>query len=129
MGIQWGRVVAGAFLLEVALIVLFVPLSLRTGMAPLVPFVPVGCLALGFVFGWWVVRKVRSRPVLHGTLVGIVATAIYLILGLANPEGIGSVVAAYGPFLFVLANVLRIAGCAAAGFVYRSRLPTLTAGG
>src|SRR6266446_6702268 len=113
--IQWGRIVAGAFLLEIALIVLFIPISLWTGMPPLIPFVPIGCLVLGFLFGWWTVRKVRSRPVLHATLVGILATLIYLALCLLNPGGLSAVVAAYGPFLFVLANLLRIVGCVTGG--------------
>ena len=115
-GIRWGRIVAGAFFLEIALIVLFVPLLAWWEMASLVPFVPFGCLGLGFAAGWWVVRKVRSRPILHGVLVGILATVIYLLLCLANPDGIAAIVAAYGPFLFVLSNVMKIVGAAAGSF-------------
>ena len=121
-GIRWGRIVAGAFLLEIALIALFVPFLMWWEMESLVPFVPFGCLGLGFAAGWWVVRKVRSRPVLHGVLAGVLATVIYLLLGLTNPDGIQSIVALYGPFLFALSNALKIVGTAAGAFANRSRI-------
>ena len=122
--LQWGRIVAGALLLEVALIIVFVPLLLSFDVAKVVPFVVIGCFVFGFAITWWVVRKVRGRPVLHGTLIGVLATAIYILLGVAQPGGIGPVVALYGPFLFFSGNALRILGCAAGGYACRSRMPT-----
>ena len=119
--LQWGRIIAGAFLLEVALIVVFVPPLMLLDPTTVVPIVPVGCFVLGFAISWWAVRKVRARFVLHATLIGVLATAIYLLLGVAQPGGIGPIVTMYGPFLFFAANVLRILGCTAAGFAYRSR--------
>ena len=123
MKIHWGRIVAAAFLLEIALIVVFIPVSLWTGMEPLIPIVPVATLVFGFLIGWWTVRKIRSGPILHGALVGILATLIYLGLCLVNPDGLSGVVAVYGMFLFVLANALRIVGCVAGAYVYRPRTP------
>ena len=68
MKIQWGRVVVGAVLLEAALIALFIPMFAWIGQSKVVPYVWIGVLALGFLCGWWVGRKVRSRSVLHSVL-------------------------------------------------------------
>jgi hypothetical protein len=49
-------------------------------------------------------------------LIGIVATAMYLLLTLANPDGIGAVIEAYGVFGFISGQLLRILGCIAGGY-------------
>ena len=116
---SWGRIIAGAILLELALIVVFVPLLAIYDIATLGPYVAAGCVVFGFAFGWWTVRKVRSRRLLHATLVGVVATLIYLGLCATQPGGIATVAAAYGTTLFVLGNGLRILGAAAGGLVHR----------
>jgi hypothetical protein len=103
-----------------ALIVVFIPFAMLYEMPVIVPFVPIGTFVFGFLVTRWMLRRVPSRRILHGTLIGILATAIYVILGLVQPGGIGPVVEVYGPFLFVLANGLRIVGCGAAGFGRRS---------
>ena len=122
-GIRWGRIVIGAVLLEAVLIVAAIPL-LGFVANPLAPgaqnasgdytifFVAVAaaCFVVGTLLGWWVARPLSSRLVLHGALTGIVATVIYLAICSIPPTTIPSVVAAYGPFWFFLANGLRIAG-------------------
>ena len=117
--LQWGRIVAGALLVEIALMIVFVPLLAFTQAPWLMRLIAVGCFVFGFVISRWMVRKVRSRPVLHGALIGVLATVIYLGLCLAAPGGIGPVIEMYGPFLFVLGNGLRIAGCMAGGLALR----------
>jgi hypothetical protein len=121
--IRWGRVAIGAFLLEAVLIVAAVPL-LGFVANPLAPgaqnasgdytifFIAVAaaCFVVGTLLGWWVARPLTSQFALHGALTGIVATAIYLAICSIPPTTIRSVVAAYGPFWFFLANGLRIAG-------------------
>jgi hypothetical protein len=57
---------------------------------------------------------------LHGVLVGIGATVLYLGISSIPPGSISATIAAYGPFLFYLNNVLRIGG-ATAGAVYHGR--------
>lgn len=121
--IRWGRIALGAVLLEGVLIVAAVPL-LGFVPNPLAPgaqnasgdyttfFVAVAaaCFVVGTLLGWWVARPLTSQFVLHGALTGIVATVIYLAICSIPPTTIPSVVAAYGPFWFLLANGLRIAG-------------------
>lgn len=120
--IRWGRIVAGAFLLELALIIAFVPLMSVMGLPRLIPFIVAGCFVFGFACGWWVARKLRGRQVFHATAAGILATAIYLGLGVLNPEGgLRAVVEGYGPVTFALANLMRILGCTAGGYANRAR--------
>jgi hypothetical protein len=111
-----GRILAGGFLLEVVLFVVLIPPAVVIGMERVVPFVYPALLVFGFLVTWWILRKVPNRPVAHGTLIGIVATAIYILPNFFNPDGIGSVIAIYGLLGFILANALRVAGCIAGGY-------------
>src|SRR3954471_19286034 len=104
MKIYWVRVVAAAVLLEVALVVLTIPLLAAVSMQTLVPYVGPLCAVVGFPFGWWSARKAQSGFALHGTLVGIVATIIYLSLILGQNGTLKPAIDVYGPFLFFLVN-------------------------
>jgi hypothetical protein len=121
--IHWGRIIVGAIALELALIVVFTPLLIaKVDMSILAPIITLGCFGFGFAWAWWVVRKIHGGYLLHATTTGILATAIYLGLCLGNPDGgIRAVVAMYGPFYFISANLVRILGCAAGGYVYQVR--------
>ena len=71
-------------------------------------------VASGFhLVSWWILRKVPSAPMLHGALIGIVATAMYLGLVFAQPGGFAAAVGTYGVPLFWLSQAMRIAGCVA----------------
>ena len=118
--LRWGWIIAGAVILEVALIIMFVPMLMYSDISKIAPYAGIGTFGLGFLVSWWIVGKVPGRHVLHGALIGIVATIIYLGLCMANPNGIASVVAMYGPVLFVVGNGVRIVGTIAGGW-YRSR--------
>ena len=118
--IRWGRVVGLAFVLEAALFAALVPiqslLSLRVWFAA----VAVGCALFGYIAGRFAARGLTSHAVLHGLLVGVVATLIYLALCALGPGGIPAAVAVYGLHLYVLNNMLRIAGCLA-GAAHQAR--------
>jgi hypothetical protein len=79
---------------------------------------------VGFPFGMWVVRTVASGFVLHGALLGVVATLIYFGLIISQSGSITPVIDAYGPVSFFLANALKILGCVAGAYVAgRRRVP------
>ena len=118
--LRWGRIIGGAFLLELVLIIVLVP-PLQFIGPQVIPYVYPAVLIFGFLVTWWILRKVPQHPVLHGTLIGLVATAIYVGMCAANPEGIQSVINLYGLFGFIAGNALRTVGCMAAGFALRSR--------
>ena len=117
---SWGRILVGGLLVEVALILVFIPLLAFADIAALMPYIMVGVFVLGFVISWWMVKRVKGRHVLHGTLIGVFATLLYFVLCMVQPDGISAVITMYGPPLFVLGQVLRIVGCAAGGFAAKS---------
>ena len=118
-GIRWGRIVAGAFLLEIALIVLFIPLLALTDISRLAPYAGMATFGLGYLAGRWIARKVPGRRVQHATLAGVLATVMYLGLCMVGPGGLAEAVRIYGVPLFVFGNGLRIVGCAAGGYFYK----------
>jgi hypothetical protein len=124
MKIHWIRVLVAAVLFEVVLIVITVIVSLFIEVEAFLPFVPALVFVVGFPFGMWVVRKPASGFVLHGTLVGVVATLIYLGLLLGQFGSLTPVINMYGPVSFFLANALKILGCVAGAYAGgRRRVP------
>lgn len=119
--LRWGWIIAGAVILEVALIILFVPMLMYMDVSKIAPYAGIGTFALGFLVSWWIVRKVPGQRILHGVLIGVVATIIYVGMCMANPGGIASVVAMYGPVLFVVGNGMRVVGTAAGAWFSATR--------
>jgi len=117
--IRWGRIVAGAFLLEIALVILFIPLLALVDISALTPYAGIATFGLGYLAGRWVARKAPARRVLHATLAGVLATVIYLGLCMVGPGGLAEAVRIYGMPLFIIGNGLRIVGCAAGGYFYK----------
>ena len=126
MSIRWMRVILGALLLEAILGVTLVPLSF-VNMTLFLTAVPIGAFVFGYLVSWWILRKVPSAPLLHGALIGIVATALYLGLVFAQPGGFSSAVSTYGVTLFWFSQALRIAGCVAGAAANRKPAPTRSA--
>jgi hypothetical protein len=61
------------FLAEILVIALVIPVSLLFGKNALTYAAPAASLLACFLFAIWVGRRLDSRFVLHGVLVGIVA--------------------------------------------------------
>jgi hypothetical protein len=112
MSIRWMRVILGALLLEVVLLVTLVPLSFLN-MTLFLTAVPIGVFVFGYLVSWWILRKVPSALMLHGALIGIAATAMYLGLVFAQPGGFAAAIGTYGVPLFWFSQAMRIAGCVA----------------
>jgi hypothetical protein len=111
MSIQWGRVLLAAFLMELVLIAIAVPLSLSGVGQVLVYVVPPAALIAAFVVTVWLGRGIRSKFILHGVLIGIVGTLMYLGLTRAQPE----------PWQYWVAHGLKVFGGAAGGMVLARR--------
>lgn len=82
-GIRWWRVLAGGFLIELVLAIVSVPFFATGREADLMIVVPPATLIVATLFGAWTARR-TARPVLNGTLAGVAAFAIYLILILGS---------------------------------------------
>jgi putative membrane protein (TIGR04086 family) len=109
--IRWGWILLGGFFAELAVFVIVIPLSLLAGQQSFLYSAPPASFVASFVFGIWVARKAPQRRVLHGTLVGVVATLIYVGIGRGEPE----------PIAYIIAHVLKVLGGAVGGFVALKR--------
>ncbi len=92
---------------EVALILAIVPLGLRLGDAFLHYTAPPGSFVTCFLAAFWVARRIESRFVLHGLLVGVIAALIYVGLTRAQPE----------PLAYIMAHLLKLVGGAVGGLL------------
>src|SRR5437773_11358828 len=63
--LQWGRIVAGAAILELILIIVLVPLLQYRVIGVKSPILGISVLVFGFLVSWWFVAKVRERHLLH----------------------------------------------------------------
>lgn len=115
--IRWVRVLAGGFLAEVSVIAIVIPVSWLFGQRTLAYTAVAASLVSCFLFAIWVGRGVSSRVVLHGTLVGVVATLLYVGLTRGQPERPA----------YLVAHVLKILGATAGGFVAERRQKAMTA--
>jgi len=110
-GVHWLRVLLGGFLAEVSVIALVLPLALLFGKNTLTYSAPAASLLACFLFAIWVGRRLTSQFVLHGILVGVVATLIYVALTRGGPE----------PLAYLIAHALKLLGGAAGGLVAARR--------
>ena len=120
MSIHWRRVVLGALVLEIVLFAVLVPISFVSTMVFLVA-VPIGCFLFGYLVTRWLLWTLSSGLLLHGTLVGVVATAMYFGLVFMQPDGLASAIAIYGVPLFWFSQAMRIAGCVTGALSVRQR--------
>ena len=111
MSIQWGRVLLAAFVMELVLIAIAVPLFKSGAGRVLVYVIPPAALIATFAITVWLGRKINSKFVLHGTLIGIVGTLMYIALTRAQPE----------PWQYWVAHALKVVGGAAGGMVLARR--------
>jgi putative membrane protein (TIGR04086 family) len=110
-GIRWLRVLLAGFLAELLVIALVIPPALLLGKNTLAYTAPLASLLACFALSIWVGRRLDSRFVLHGILVGVVATLIYVALTRGGPE----------PPAYIFAHGLKLLGGAAGGLVAARR--------
>jgi putative membrane protein (TIGR04086 family) len=106
MGIHWLRVFLAAFVVEVVLLAIAIPLNMSAnGRAALLALVIPLCVVGAFLGGWWAARKAGRLFLMHGLLVGAVAALIYgaLTVKVALPTA------------YIVANYLKLIGGAAGG--------------
>jgi hypothetical protein len=111
MSIQWGRVLLAAFLMEVILFAIAIPLFLGGVGRLLVYVVPPVALVATFAVTVWLGRSIKTKFVLHGVLIGVVGTLIYIAITRAQPE----------PWQYWVAHALKVVGGAAGGTVLAQR--------
>lgn len=111
--LRWGWILLGGFLAELVTFAIVIPISLLAGQQSLLYSAPPGSFVTSLAFGFMVARQVPTRPVLHGSLVGVAAVLIFVGLSRAGPE----------PLAYVAAHLLKVLGGAAGGYLARNREP------
>jgi hypothetical protein len=116
MRIHWVRVLLGGFLIEVVLAIVLVGgfaaagVDISKGVSTVsAVIIGVSCFAATFVIVLWLGRGIQNDLVLHGFLMGLAATLIYVGL-VAGSGQMANALAAYGPATFVTVNVARLIG-------------------
>jgi putative membrane protein (TIGR04086 family) len=111
---RWGRAIVGGILAEAMLIVVVIPGAVAGSETVVTWSAVIGSPVMTFLAALWVSRRLESRFVLHGTVVGLTAMLIYLI-----PVVAGGVVQ---PLVYWVAHGLKVLGGAAGG-MFAARRP------
>jgi putative membrane protein (TIGR04086 family) len=112
MGIRWSIVLIGALLAEVGIAALVFPVRFFVSEDAFIQSVSPACLAMTLVFGFWAGVRARSTALLHGLLVGVVATVAYILLTIGQTL----------PPEFMVAHVMKLVGGVAGGALAAWRL-------
>ena len=116
MSIQWGRVLLAAFLMELVLIAIAVPLTLTGAGRVNLYVIPPAALIATFAITVWLGRRFASKPVLHGALIGVAGTLMYVGLTRGAPE----------PWQYLVAHALKVVGGGAGGVLLARRRQVAT---
>jgi hypothetical protein len=107
-------VAAGGLLAEVAVFAIVFPVLYLFGQRAFLVSIVVASAVMPFLFAVWVGRRIESRFVLHGALVGIVAALVYMVLAWGQPQ----------PLLYQVAHGLKVVGGIAGGVAASRRKRT-----
>jgi putative membrane protein (TIGR04086 family) len=129
--IHWGRIVAAAFLAEASVMAGFFLLLFAFTMAgapemarPMSPLDYVDAIVSSFVmvflFTLWVGKRIESRFVMHGALVGGVAVLLFVTLIFAINKTFAE------PPLYIVAHAMKILGGITGGLVAEKRRRRVT---
>ena len=120
---KWMRAIIGGFLAEVLVLVLIAPVALMVGLDQLgdpsnVPdsigySIVVASFIGPLVLTQWVAKKLTSRFVLHGVLVGFTAFVIYMIPMILSGES--------QPPIYWAAHAMKVLGGLTGGFIAARR--------
>jgi hypothetical protein len=109
--IHWGRILIGGFLTEGALLTFVLANGLFFAQHSFPYATPLASMLACFLFAFWVGQRVDANFVLHGALVGVVATLIEVGLFHGRPEH----------WAYIAAQALKIP-CGAAGGLVAGRV-------
>ena len=124
--LRWGRALAAAFVAEIALICVAIPVySLSSDPTPLLNvLIPPASGLLFLAAGYWSARPVPPRGVAQGALTGAWAVGLYLALGVVASLFVkGTSVTDGFTRAYLTAHALKIVGGAVGGWFASRRVP------
>jgi putative membrane protein (TIGR04086 family) len=110
---HWGRVLTAGFLAELLVFAVVFPSLYLFGQRAFLASILIASALFPLIMAFWVGRRIESRFVLHGALVGLVAALFYLMLAWGQPQ----------PLLYKIAHGLKVAGGMAGGALSGRRRP------
>ena len=107
--IHWALVILGGILAELAVFAIVFPTLHFFGQRAFLASILMASALMPFLFALWLCRRVESRFMLQGALIGLAAALFYsaLALGLGQTQ----------PLLYKIAHVLKVVGGACGGLV------------
>jgi hypothetical protein len=122
MKINWKRVVTAGILFEILLTLIYIAAQYAGSYR--VAIVLLDCFGIMFLGGLWVARKIESRFVMHGFLVGIIANLLVFplipILPLLRPTDVQAAIDNSGPGIVMVrlvSVILKILGSTLGAYV------------
>ena len=109
--LKWGRVLAGGFLAELLVFAIVFPVLYFFGQTAFLASILIASFVMPLILAIWVGKRITSRFVLHGALVGLVAALIYMVIAWGQPQ----------PLLYKIAHGLKVVGGAAGGLMASRR--------
>ena len=108
--LRWGRILLGGLYSELAIFAVFIPLQSVYGDV-VMNAVPVLAAAVAFLFGWWAAKAAPDRHVLHGALVAVAASLMWIALVFVLGTPWSEI-----PVIYHVTHGVRIMGGAAGGW-------------
>jgi peptidoglycan/LPS O-acetylase OafA/YrhL len=109
--LHWARVTFGGVCAELAVFAIVFPVLHFFGQTAFLTSILAASVLLPILLAIWVDRRVETHFVLHGPLVGVVATLVYVLVAWGHPE----------PLLYKVAHCLKLVGGTLGGALSASR--------
>jgi putative membrane protein (TIGR04086 family) len=110
--LRWGPILLAGFMAELLVFAVVFPTLYLFGQQAFLASILIASTVMPFIGAVWVGRRVESRFVLHGGLVGVVAALIYIGLSWGQTQ----------PLLYHISHGFKIIGGIAGGIVaYRRK--------
>jgi hypothetical protein len=117
--VRWWRILIGGVLAEVAVIAVVLLVGHFYGQVGLSYSAPAASFVMCFIAALLVARRLNGGFVLHGVLLGVVATSVYVALTRAHAQ----------PMAYIVAHALKLIGGALGGLVGGRRVNATHAAG
>ena len=101
----------GGFLAELLVFAIVFPVLYFFGQQAFLASILIASFVMPLILAIWVGKRITSRFVLHGALVGLVAALIYMVIAWGQPQ----------PLLYKIAHGLKVVGGAAGGLMASRR--------
>ena len=109
--LRWRRIVVAGFLAELLVFAVVFPTLYLFGQRAFLASILIASALMPFMFAVWVGKRIESRFVLHGALIGLVAALIYIGISWGQPQ----------PLLYKISHGFKIVGGIAGGIVAARR--------